>query len=88
MEDQEKTLKTEEPQMLEYEQIEGRLKDITKKIEREELDLDESLDLYEEAVNLGMKASATIEHNVLANLASPQDEEATEEPEIEVIKES
>ena len=31
----------------------------------ENLDMDESLELYEEAVNLGMKASQTIENNVL-----------------------
>lgn len=72
--------------MQEYEQIEDKLKNIQGKIENEDLSLDESLDLYEEAVNLGMKASQTIEQNVLANFK--EDEDADEEPKIEVVKES
>ena len=61
-------VKPEPPRELkDYEQIEGRLKEIEEKITTENLDMDESLDLYEEAVNLCMKASKTIENNVLVN---------------------
>ena len=60
-------------EMQEYTKIRDSLKDIEDKITNEDLDMDESLKLYEEAVNLGMKASQTIENNVLVNVAS-QDE--------------
>lgn len=72
-------VKPEPPRELrDYEQIEGRLKEIEEKITTENLDMDESLDLYEEAVNLGMKASQTIENNVLVN-NEPEPEEDTKE---------
>ena len=65
-------------ELIEYEQIEGRLKEIEKKITTENLDMDESLELYEEAVNLGMKASQTIENNVLVNNDADVEEDADE----------
>ena len=65
-------------ELKEYEQIEGRLKEIEQKITTENLDMDESLELYEEAVNLGMKASQTIENNVLVN-NDPEPEEDAED---------
>ena len=72
-------VKPEPPRELkEYEQIEGRLKEIEQKITTENLDMDESLELYEEAVNLGMKASQTIENNVLVNNDPELEEEAEE----------
>lgn len=72
-------VKPEPPRELrDYEQIEGRLKEIEEKITTENLDMDESLDLYEEAVNLGMKASQTIENNVLVN-NEPEPEEDIKE---------
>lgn len=86
MENEEFNSKNVDTKMQEYEQIEDKLKNIQAKIENEELSLDESLDLYEKAVNLGMKASQTIEQNVLLNFK--EDEDANEEPEIEVVKES
>ncbi len=67
----------------EYEKIEGRLKEIEEKISSENLDMDESLKLYEEAVDLGMKASQTIEHNVLGDQNSEEDTEAEEGSEAE-----
>ena len=57
-------------QLKDYEKIEDRLKEIESLVSNEQLDMDESLKLYEEAVNLGMKASQTIENNVLADLSS------------------
>ena len=65
----------------EYEKIEGRLKEIEEKISSEKLDMDESLKLYEEAVDLGMKASQTIEHNVLGDKAEEGEEAEAEEAE-------
>ena len=60
--------KPEPPRELkEYENIEGRLKEIEEKVTSQDLDMEESLELYEEAVNLGMKASQTIENNVLVD---------------------
>lgn len=71
--------KPEPPRELkEYEKIEERLKEIEQKITTENLDMDESLELYEEAVDLGMKASQTIENNVLVN-NDPEPEEDTED---------
>lgn len=71
--------KPEPPRELkEYEKIEERLKEIEHKITTENLDMDESLELYEEAVDLGMKASQTIENNVLVN-NDPEPEEDTED---------
>lgn len=54
-------------ELIEYQNIETRLKEIEEKITSDDMDMDESLNLYEEAVNLGMKASQTIENNVLVN---------------------
>lgn len=69
--------KPEAPRELkEYEKIEGRLKEIEQKVTTENLDMDESLELYEEAVELGMKASQTIENNVLVDTNA---QEASEE---------
>lgn len=65
----------------EYEKIEGRLKEIEEKISSEKLDMDESLKLYEEAVDLGMKASQTIEHNVLGDKAEEGEDGEGEEAE-------
>lgn len=62
-----------------YEKIEGRLKEIEEKVSSEKLDMDESLKLYEEAVDLGMKASQTIEQNVLGDQAEEDAEGESEE---------
>lgn len=74
-------------ELQEYENIEGRLKEIEEKITNENLDMDESLELYEEAVNLGMKASQTIENNVLVDTNNDFAEENEEEESAESIQE-
>ena len=66
-------------ELQEYENIEGRLKEIEEKITTENLDMDESLELYEEAVNLGMKASQTIENNVLVDTNNESTEEESKD---------
>lgn len=70
----------------EVSKIDTRLKEIQDKIENEKLSLDESLDLYEEAVKLGMDASRSVEEKVLKDFNYAK-EETGEEPEIEVLKE-
>lgn len=64
-------------ELKDYESIEGRLKEIEEKVTSQDLDMEESLELYEEAVDLGMKASQTIENNVLVD--TNKEEEATED---------
>ena len=60
-----------------YEQVKGRLDEIVQAVSDEGLSLDDALDLYEEAVKLGMRASQLIEDQTLA--VSPNAEEADEE---------
>ena len=50
-----------------YDKIEARLKEIVEAVSADDISLDDSLDLYEEAVDLGMKASNVVEQNVLIN---------------------
>lgn len=68
-------------ELKEYEQIESRLKEIEQTITTENLDMDESLKLYEEAVELGMKASQTIENNVLVDMNNSGEDESEDESE-------
>ena len=63
-------------ELKDYEMIESRLKEIERTITTENLDMDESLKLYEEAVDLGMKASQTIENNVLVDMNNQTEEES------------
>lgn len=58
-----------------YEAISERLKEIEDKISSEEINMEESLKLYEEAVNLGMKASQTVENNALVNYKTEENQE-------------
>ena len=60
-----------------YDQVKGRLDEIVQAVSDEGLSLDDALDLYEEAVKLGMRASQLIEDQTLA--ASPDAEEADDE---------
>lgn len=66
-------------EMKDYESISERLNEIEHKISSEDVDMEESLKLYEEAVNLGMKASETIENNVLANVADDAENDQNED---------
>lgn len=62
-------------ELQEYENIEERLKEIEEEVSTKDLGLDESLQLYEEAVDLGMKASKTIENNVLVDMNAKEEDE-------------
>lgn len=62
-------------ELQEYKNIEERLKEIEEEVSTKDLGLDESLQLYEEAVDLGMKASKTIENNVLVDMNAKEEDE-------------
>lgn len=62
-------------ELQEYKKIDERLKEIEQAITTGNLDMDQSLELYEEAVNLGVKASKTIENNVLVDMVEKNEEE-------------
>lgn len=53
-------------QTTEFGTIKARLEEIAKAVENEELPLDDILDLYEEAVKLGLKASDLLEVGITA----------------------
>lgn len=65
-----------EMQPSEFESVRDRLAEIAEAVEDESLPLDEALDLYEEAVALGLQASDLLETGVI-----PPEEEVEEESE-------
>lgn len=58
-----------------FEQVNDRLKEIVSQVEDEDMPLDDALDLFEEAVKLGMQASSLLEEDIAARNAA---EEAAE----------
>ena len=52
-----------------YEQINDRLKEIASLVGDDSIALDDALDLFEEAVRLGVRASALIEDDIVAHNA-------------------
>ena len=61
-----------------FDDIKGRLQQIKQEVAAEDISLDDSLKLYEEAVNLGMKATEVVDSNVNEFVAKDAEEEATE----------
>ncbi|MDO4502712.1 MAG: exodeoxyribonuclease VII small subunit [Coriobacteriia bacterium] len=59
-----------------YEQLKERLDQIVDAVSVDDLSLDEALDLYEEAVKLGMRASELIEQDTRPQSEEPADESA------------
>lgn len=57
-----------------YAQVNDRLKEIVDQVSDDDLPLDDALDLFEEAVKLGMQASDLIEQDIDA-----ENEQASEE---------
>ena len=55
----------EQEQTNEFEAVMARLQEIACKVEDESLPLDEALDLYDEAVKLGLKASSLLEVGIV-----------------------
>ena len=52
-------------QQVDFESVKTRLAEIAEEVDDESLSLDEALDLYEEAVALGLKASDLLETGVV-----------------------
>lgn len=67
----------QEEQKQNYQQVNDRLKEIVDLVSDEEIDLDAALDLLEEAVALGTRASALLEEDIIAHDAEASNEEAS-----------
>lgn len=59
----------------EFEAVRKRLEEIAREVDNDDMSLDDALDLYEEAVKLGLKASSLLEIGIVA------EEEPAPEPE-------
>lgn len=59
----------------EFEAVRKRLEEIAREVDDDDMSLDDALDLYEEAVKLGLKASSLLEVGIVA------EEEPALEPE-------
>lgn len=59
-------------EMPSYESLKSRLDEIVEAVSDESLPLDDALDLYEEAVGLGLQASRLMESDIAVNDASDQ----------------
>ena len=66
-----------------YEDVNNRLKEIVEAVADDEIDLDNALDLFEEAVALGMKASSMMEEDLAARDALDEEREMQEQQEEE-----
>lgn len=64
-----------------FEEVKDRLDEIVEAVSDENIALDDALALYEEAVKLGLQASALLEENLEANNAR-YDEEQSDDQEI------
>lgn len=64
-----------------FEQVNDRLKEIVAQVEDESMPLDDALDLFEEAVKLGTRASTLLEEDIAARNAAEDavDEVAAEQ---------
>ena len=59
-----------------FESVKNRLAEIAEAVDDENLSLDDALDLYEEAVSLGLKASDLLETGVVVPEEEPEAEAA------------
>lgn len=60
-----------------FSEVNDRLKEIADAVADEQMPLDDALDLFEEAVGLGMRASSLLEDNLEAAPDAPQDADAS-----------
>ncbi len=58
-----------------YEDVNNRLKEIVEAVADDQIDLDNALDLFEEAVALGMQASSMMEEDLAARDAQAEERE-------------
>ena len=68
-----------------YEQINDRLKEIASLVGDDSIALDDALDLFEEAVRLGVRASALIEDDIVARNAQLDGESEAARAELETM---
>ena len=61
-------------QLSEFAAVKARLEEIARAVDDENLPLDDALDLYEEAVKLGLKASSLLEVGIVVEEEPPADE--------------
>lgn len=62
-----------------FEEVKGRLDEIVEAVSDENIALDDALALYEEAVKLGLQASALLEENLEANNARYDEEQSDDQ---------
>lgn len=60
----------------EFASVKARLEEIVRAVDDEDLPLDDALDLYEEAVKLGLKASSLLEVGIVVDEGAAADEAA------------
>ena len=68
-----------------YENVNDRLKEIVEEVSDETLPLDDALDLFEEAVKLGMEASTMMEEDMAARDAAAEADEAAADAAFEAV---
>lgn len=77
-----------------FEDVKTRLDEIVEVVSDEDITLDQALDLYEEAIKLGMQVSARLEEDISdeqvkeAVSEMESDENTTPEQEVEAVSES
>lgn len=68
----------DEKEVSSYSEINDRLKEIIAQVSDESIPLDNALDLFEEAVKLGVQASSLLEEDVVARNAATDEGARTE----------
>lgn len=68
----------DEKEVSSYSEINDRLKEIIAQVSDESIPLDNALDLFEEAVKLGVQASSLLEEDVVARNAATDESARTE----------
>lgn len=70
-----------------FSQVKERLDEIVEAVSSDDMELEQALDLYEEAIKLGMQASSMLEENILGSSeeidSEPAPESAEGEPQTE-----
>ena len=69
--------KPEATEVNEFEAVRKRLEEIVREVDDDDISLDDALDLYEEAVKLGLQASSLLEVGIVAE-EQPEPEAAAE----------
>ena len=82
MENSGQQVETNEPaeQQSEFAAVKERLEEIARAVDDENLPLDDALDLYEEAVKLGLKASSLLEVGIVVEEETDPAAEAATDP--------